>query len=615
MPRTSARCGDPKTWQFRVSRLPSKPVVFINGSGLSRTPVGGAWSVRQVVDHTKELLRAMGSDVQVPEPDHQAYQVLMEHLLRADPDEADRVVRRAVLNACLHDEGVKQALELGAGGRESCAVLQRQSDLWRLPPAVAAQAEIISVLESRRKRGAQSTCVLTTNFDGFLEIALSKLGVAYESHSIIADKWPTPSVGAVDILHVHGFWTDDVTLHTQEDLEMKRELLREALRQRLSGAEVRVMGYGAWNDVVFQALGEVASGRFQIAPRIAWSFFEPEPSAIEIYAHVFDALNPIGSRVAYFADVDLQVRLPEAATALKLSVAPPIAPSPSKVHALTPNAEVRNENGVFSLGYETIPRDGERRMGIQVFADTSATLHVGGVLLIVAALLAFLLPLWLYVGIMFAISLVALYFFVLPYIKTTQTAPTSLPAAIKGALASVVVAVPPIAVPAVGRISGWLDQGAVTVTAHESRSSPAPPPSQGEATLPVANYVSDPFKWNDVAPAVGIPKPDRRFPSPSSSGSPAIVVPTGLSPNAKGPCEFACLGLLPECEAMPQLCATPEYLEKRAQCVRDCMDGKAMPPPATVGANPALIPDSVYDPNSISPPKRNLGSGGVAAGK
>jgi hypothetical protein len=292
-----------------------EPVVFVLGAGAARGPAGvGAWGVSEILEHIKRTY-AIETRHKVAGA---AYQDAMRRLFRdKGPWEAEHVIRAAVLSACNSQEK-RVALEARGPEQEiACAALQTQIAEWRLPPAIDALADLIVAIDGRvrSKRNSQwrRPCVVTTNFDGLVEVALQARHIDTATHVVVADSVPTDVGTAIGIWHVHGHWCRD-TMHGPAALQAARPNLARHLRRILAGARVHVMGYGGWQDIVASTVTDMIRDGGERPPSICWTFFEDSAEDIhERYPHVFEKLCAASAdRFHFFQGVDLHRDLPDA---------------------------------------------------------------------------------------------------------------------------------------------------------------------------------------------------------------------------------------------------------------------------------------------------------------
>ncbi len=329
--------GDARAWRERLARLgPERPVVFIVGSGLSRAGDVGAWNVATLIAEAEKLLGSRSALCRDLASGSDRYQTTMDCLLNSAPDEVDTLVRRATLATCTAPEPERSNAwnARGKQQRELCAQLERRTDVWALPRGVEALAHVTRVLEQRRQVGVTQTCLITTNFDCLLEVAMNRAEVWFQSQTVVADESLRFRAGMVGIWHVHGYWTDEPTLHTRGALAAARARLRRSLEQCFDGAEIWVLGYGGWQDIIHTTLLELMrEGWAKTAPRVAWAFYEDAETSAKRYADVINEFSalPLGGQVQFFAGVDLHEALPAVASASA------IPPERADLYALVTN--------------------------------------------------------------------------------------------------------------------------------------------------------------------------------------------------------------------------------------------------------------------------------------
>ena len=167
----------PDDWKERLCSLVGRgrdKVVLVVGAGLSWDGHSGVWGVSDIVGHIEKNYPIKSS----VKPAAAAYQDVMVRLKgTVDSDEVERTIRLAVLAAA--KDGSKKAaarkeLEGDAGNLRACKELQADSGEWHLPKGALALAELIGFLATKinGQPNGKHPCVLTTNFDGLLELAL-----------------------------------------------------------------------------------------------------------------------------------------------------------------------------------------------------------------------------------------------------------------------------------------------------------------------------------------------------------------------------------------------------------------------------------------------------------
>ena len=314
--------SEAEIWRLRLKEVvvdaDQYPLVFIVGSGLSwerGAPAGegiGVWDVKTMVERGQELLlEKTGKDPATADRSllPTGYQALMGRLGAIGSELPNLLVRRGVLAACTALEAPDVARLKRQTQRNECLKLQERSADWRLPTGIRALARYIRRIEEVRANSPllRPPSIITTNFDGLLEIALRREGIPFETQAVIVDTQLQNVSHAVTVWHVHGSWLGQITMHTQEALEADCPLISQSLKRRFDGAHVVALGYGAWNDAVFSAVSEVFRGSFERAPEVTWGFHETD--AAEIYArypHVFESFKGrMAGQVCFAKGVDV----------------------------------------------------------------------------------------------------------------------------------------------------------------------------------------------------------------------------------------------------------------------------------------------------------------------
>lgn len=247
------------------------------------------------------------------EPSH-AYQTAFEHLLgRANLEEANRIIRRAVTMA-----RASTVEETTLSDIEALQTLAHDISGWHLSPAVRAVGELLAL-----KPSGFSPLVLTTNFDPLLEVSIERAGRHCFSSALDSDGRLDQVHGSgCHVVHLHGYWLYSNTLHTGGQLQQERPQLQSSLERVLANRAIVVVGYGGWDDVFTKALSAMLDDS-QRNIEILWAFY---PSDIE-------ALNRDASRllqqlrsgyqrglVTLFRGIDLHWLLPELNVRLRASM-------------------------------------------------------------------------------------------------------------------------------------------------------------------------------------------------------------------------------------------------------------------------------------------------------
>jgi hypothetical protein len=305
-----------------------KRLVFVVGAGLSRDKAIGAWGVGQVLEHVKRAYpRARFSE----DSPATAYQdALGAVMANYSSDDVEKTIRHAVLAAAKEGEGLSKArsdLEQSRDSRvpASCRDLQSDPTAWNLPKGVVALAELLAYLNERARKDPtrQYPCVLSTNFDGLVEAALATHGIRCEPTVVGGNEFPKDIGQRLSVVHVHGYWLSEPTLHDPMALEARRDSLEAALRGLLQGSAIFVLGYGGWNDIVFgTATTMLQRQQASLLPEVKWAFYSPKD---KVQAEADNPMAPCGhvikhlaetARTSFYCGVNVHEHLPQVVEAV-----------------------------------------------------------------------------------------------------------------------------------------------------------------------------------------------------------------------------------------------------------------------------------------------------------
>lgn len=310
-----------------------RPVAFLLGSPLSQDAGGGVPGVVAILDLVRDEIRgsripgeiASFENELLGKSGEEAYQTAMQWLqANLTQDAVNRVVARAV----------RQARRPGAPPHFH---LDGDAGDWYLTQGARQLGELVA-REQTRFTGP----ILTTNFDPLIFLAVEAAGRRAHIRVIDSDGNVGPRVeqnlGAIDVVHLHGYWRDSDTLHTPDQLVGSRPNLKSSLQNLLRVRTLVVVAYGGWDDVFAAALAQVLNDD-EAKLRVFWCFYETDQTMVEarykkLLARVAPAVPP-GRFVAYggidchsiFAE--LADFVPAAAPAPAVVNAPAVAPAPA----------------------------------------------------------------------------------------------------------------------------------------------------------------------------------------------------------------------------------------------------------------------------------------------
>ncbi|HEX5402736.1 MAG TPA: SIR2 family protein [Pseudonocardiaceae bacterium] len=196
-------------------------------------------------------------------------------------DDVRAFVQRSVLKAYrgpLPPRAVNRPLSEGR-----FSALEKDVGNWRLPDGLRALAAVIKAYPAH-----VCQTMLTTNFDGLLEIALRAAGV--RAYTFAAQYDGTMAGLRLDpeehlVLHLHGDCRG-ATLHSPREIGRPRPALEAWLSNHLRQRTLLVIGYSGWDDIVARVLrdelNDVAGEDAESATEILWSVYEDE----ENHAHI-----------------------------------------------------------------------------------------------------------------------------------------------------------------------------------------------------------------------------------------------------------------------------------------------------------------------------------------
>lgn len=235
--------------------------------------------------------------------DNDLYQASFEFLADyIDPDEPNLLIRQAVLEA--YEGDIRKDVE----DIDSLQQIQEDVDNWHIPVATEALAKLL--VKSNRINGP----VLTTNFDPLLSIALEREKQQVNKIILHGDSsLDQVQSNSINIVHMHGFWTQSDTMHSQIQLRFNRPKLKASLSRILKNKTLLVIGYGGWDDIFMHTLTEVMNDESANID-IIWALFESDEQIVgHRYEKMLNAVQPAIARNRFrlFGGIDCHSFLPE----------------------------------------------------------------------------------------------------------------------------------------------------------------------------------------------------------------------------------------------------------------------------------------------------------------
>jgi hypothetical protein len=278
-----------------------RPVAFLVGSPLSFKDGTGVPGVTDILEFVRAEIRDRVAfalprfeAALAGKTGGDAYQEAMKWLGKnAGQDAINDVIKTAVLKA--RKAGVGEPPE-GADG---------QPDEWNIPLGTASLGEMVAG-GNERFLGP----VLTTNFDPLVSLAVRNAGGRSGRRVLTADGTLAGAAedepGICTVVHLHGFWRDSDTLHTQAQLTNPRLKLTKSLQRLLQRRTLIVAAYGGWDDVFTQALVELMNDE-QAPLDVIWCFYESEADKVKAkHGKLLAAVDPaiVMNRFRAFGGID-----------------------------------------------------------------------------------------------------------------------------------------------------------------------------------------------------------------------------------------------------------------------------------------------------------------------
>lgn len=278
-----------------------RPVAFLVGSPLSLKDGVGVPGITEILEFVRAKVRDRVAfalprfeSALAGKTGGDAYQEAMKWLGRNfGQDAINEVIKTAVLEA--RRQGISEPLE-GTDG---------QPDEWNIPPGTAFLGEMVAG-GNERFLGP----VLTTNFDPLVSLAVRNAGGRAGRRVLAADGTLAGAAedepGICTVVHLHGFWRDSDTLHTQMQLNNPRLKLTKSLQRLLQRRTLIVAAYGGWDDVFTQALVDLMNDE-QAPLDVIWCFYESEAAKVKAkHGKLLTAVEPaiVMNRFRAFGGID-----------------------------------------------------------------------------------------------------------------------------------------------------------------------------------------------------------------------------------------------------------------------------------------------------------------------
>jgi len=292
--------GDLDTLKRRIGH--GKPVSFLVGAPFSWDNGAGVPPVSGFIDIIRGKVEAVGiaelealdAALLLAQP-AEKYQRSMRFLYQSfGADFVSQVVIDAVLRARapgappydpgLMSEGLPKDWSISRAQRGLATLMKLKPDHFRGP-------------------------VFTTNFDPMVGMALLEVGMSPSIIVFPLDGTINAPVqiasNHVNVFHLHGYWRDRLTLHTNAQLTPERPQLMSSLRRHLDQTNLVVMAYSGWDDIFTTAIASCLNDA-NFSGEVTWCFYNNSPAEAreQNSALIKKFGNGLQPRVQFFCGVD-----------------------------------------------------------------------------------------------------------------------------------------------------------------------------------------------------------------------------------------------------------------------------------------------------------------------
>lgn len=148
--------------------------------------------------------------------------------------------------------------------------------------------------------------IITTNFDTIIEEKFKEETIPYNGISIVTDSNINDNNnGFTNIIHIHGVWDRNDTMHTQSQLKNNRDKIESSLKRLLSNNVIVVMGYSGWDDSFMRSIASIVNDD-KAEYSILWCFYEKDESKIKnrelFFKNLKDAISR--ERVTFYKGIN-----------------------------------------------------------------------------------------------------------------------------------------------------------------------------------------------------------------------------------------------------------------------------------------------------------------------
>lgn len=290
-----------------------KKVIFVTGSPMT-APHGdsryGIANVQSVVELIRDQFLARPARLEALDRElstsKNRYQSAFKFLTGGrGQDAANKIVKQAVSGALLINKNNISKDTICSLTNDQLANLDKDTRCWHLSPGVDALGQLIADFSETFGKA-----VVTSNFDPLIEVAINKHGGSAWRTSLSADgAIENSTANGCQVIHIHGYWHGNDTLHTGEQLLHSRPTLKNSLLKLLEDKIVVVLAYGGWPDIFTGALNGLVSNN-NLFPEILWAAYEDQPKFSDyLLESLASGINR--NRVTFYAGINCHTFIPD----------------------------------------------------------------------------------------------------------------------------------------------------------------------------------------------------------------------------------------------------------------------------------------------------------------
>lgn len=277
-------------------------IAFLFGAGMS---AGIVPNVEQMVDHfVGELPKPEQSNVRqqlggIANPSERYQRAAELVLARGGKKRIRSALCKATLSASTEET---DTISTKIANMPSGEIRALEHDLeWRVGRSHTQFATFYASIPPRI-RGP----ILTTNFDPLIEVALREKSILANTVTVSGTTIPTAEqledLTSTPVFHLHGYWRNSNSLHTQSQLNATRPQVASFIRSHLSNCLLVVAGYSGWNDIFMRELNIAFTDGQLYDSEICWSVFSSNEFSIQENSELAKLVGSPGFNIYFGID-------------------------------------------------------------------------------------------------------------------------------------------------------------------------------------------------------------------------------------------------------------------------------------------------------------------------